>query len=364
MAQHAVQRRISPRSRILIVGFTLFALLLLFIIVIPDPQYKNRLVNGQAEATVGDPRGENRTFMTFPEWYIVFSAQEYADFVVAGNMPTDFPFFQAIQQYWDIYNQVLQQVGGSTNIDGTTATVLKTIGVSFTIEYGIIGLYENTIGRLGDYINFHHKSIEDHYTDSIAHQYGEFLNHTPWFSFPYRAALLGLWQTYGVDSLSPRGVERRLSFTVGYTLKGVYGRVISYLSQTQYGGAGSTTKLTVHSIDSAVLTRLPVRSVTTSATSTTITLPRYREFLRPLLEVIESGIMPIAIEDNSQIMMSVVASLPAPCTWLETNTLWKFPFVTDSAKARYMLLQKVAGLPQTLFQLESCGLVPEHIFDY
>src|SRR4051794_32657208 len=47
-------------------------------------------------------RPEIGTYLSYPEWYIVWSYQEKADFQET-RLPTRFPFFGAIKQYWSSY---------------------------------------------------------------------------------------------------------------------------------------------------------------------------------------------------------------------------------------------------------------------
>ncbi|MBI2048516.1 MAG: hypothetical protein HYT30_01145 [Parcubacteria group bacterium] len=99
-----------------------------------------------------DPRFEERTFATFPEWYIVYSAQEYADFVARGGLPSRFPYIGAIRQFWDSIRYMKANIA-SHPIDSESETVLNVIGWSFTVEYGLIGIYENTVGRLTEILH-------------------------------------------------------------------------------------------------------------------------------------------------------------------------------------------------------------------
>ena len=50
-------------------------------------------------------RNESSTYLTLPEWYIVYSADEYASFV-QSRAPSRFPYFAAVGQYWRYYKQV------------------------------------------------------------------------------------------------------------------------------------------------------------------------------------------------------------------------------------------------------------------
>ncbi len=59
-------------------------------------------------------RNEDQTFLTLPEWYIVFSSEEYANFL-KYNLPSDFPYFSSIIQFWKIYGEFVRiQLGVSS----------------------------------------------------------------------------------------------------------------------------------------------------------------------------------------------------------------------------------------------------------
>lgn len=292
---------------------------------------------------VADPRDQSRTFYSFPEWYIVYSAQEYADFVAAGNQPSQFPYFAAIGQMWDSWEYAQQAAGVPP--DATTNTVLWTIAISFTIEYGLAGVYENTIGWLSELLHFNYKSTEDVYIDAQAMQYGQFLNQTPWYDFSYMGAFGGLWKTYGWSSLSPRGIERRIIYSVSYAAKAIYAAAIRAMSEASFeGGAGLTTDLD---------------------TSTGITsLPRYRAFKDPAVELAQQGVDFVTIQGHDQIALSVVVTGAIECDEVFAHQAFSMPFVTDESKTRHMLSVPVSELAQTLRTATTCGLAVEHIYDY
>src|SRR6185503_21242602 len=50
-------------------------------------------------------RDEGQTFLTHPEWYIVYSSDEYADWLTT-KLPTDFPYARSIGQFWSDYSEV------------------------------------------------------------------------------------------------------------------------------------------------------------------------------------------------------------------------------------------------------------------
>jgi hypothetical protein len=297
----------------------------------------------QEDASVADPRDQSRTFYSFPEWYIVYSAQEYADFVAAGNRPSQFLYFTAIGQMWDSWEY--SEIAAGSPPDATTNTVLWTIAVSFTIEYGLIGLYENTIGWLSEWLHFGYKTKEDTYTDRVAMDYGLFLNQTPWYDFSYKGAMSGLWKTYGWSSISPRGIERRIVYTVGYAVKAVYAGGIRALSDATFeGGAGLMTEV--------------------ETTNELLSLPRYRAFKDPVMQLALDGVNFKTIQGHSQIAMSLVTPEMFDCKELIKYEIFSMPLVTDQLTVRRMLSVPVADLAEVLRSSKACGISVEHIYDY
>src|SRR4030095_12664040 len=88
--------------------------------------------------------------------------------------------------------------------------MLGVIGMSFSAENVVKGLYENTIGVLTENIGFYHTD-EDVFARKTAQEYAEFIHATPWYEFPFATKLKRLWtQTplWGPDLV--RKWERRL----------------------------------------------------------------------------------------------------------------------------------------------------------
>lgn len=314
------------------------------------------------DVVVADPRNESRTYFSFPEWYIVYSAQEYGEFVSAGKYPSQFPFFDAIGQLWSSWDMAVL-AGGEP--DSTTNTVLWTIAVSFTVEYGIIGLYENTIGWVSEWLNFRYKTVEDVYTEEVAIEYGEFLNQTPWYAFPYMGALKGLWQTFGWSSLSPRGIERRISFTIGYGVKALYAATIAALSASTFeGGAGQLTSVELE-INPVVLdTKGIPYEVSTTSNYLIASLPRYRAFRDPLVTLTAAGADFVSIQGNGTIALSLITAKNLECPTVGSYELFQLPLVTDEMVVRRVLKIPVTELASTIRALTSCGLEIEHVYDY
>lgn len=310
-----------------------------------------------------DPRYEERTFASFPEWYIVYNAQEYSAFVAATNTPSQFPYFASIQQYWNSVAQVQAAIGSST-IDSNTKTVLRVIGVSFSIENGVIGAYEKTVGRLFEVLSFSIQTPEDRYTETAARDYGQFLLHTPWYAFPYGHKLFGLWTTWGWASFTPRGIERRIAFTIGYTTKGIYGTILGKLSEASLGTAQLRTSATVANISAAQLASVPDVEVTEEKEGYVyISAPRYRAFTPIAEAIVARGGTFVAIEGHETIMLSVIADPDTSC--LTGLTIpFALPILTQRERSRVLITTEVSRLREIFMQLQACDIAVEHIYDY
>ena len=68
--------------------------------------------NNPAAAKINDyARPEDDAYLGYPEWYIVWSYQEKADFQ-QQHLPSGFPFFGAVRQYWSSYCCISKLIRG------------------------------------------------------------------------------------------------------------------------------------------------------------------------------------------------------------------------------------------------------------
>lgn len=310
-----------------------------------------------------DPRGQERTFLSFPEWYIVYSAQEYAEFVAAGHFPDEFPYFDAIGQYWDAVDYSRALAGGT--VDDNTETVLKVIGISFTVENVLIGAYEKTIGRVSSILNARRKTAEDWYTDQVAKEYGEFLLQTPWYEFAYDRALPGLWSTWGWSSMTIRGMERRAIYTVGYSIKGAYGALIKKATKTQLGSASLTTRFTVSGISADALSEIEGITEVIDNQDGTVSAEgaRYRAFVRLARALSYTKASFVSIQGHDRIMLTLLTRADDPCVAGE-EIAFSMPILTSEDLSRVAIVTPVNELTALIDRAVACGAALEHIYDY
>ena len=129
-------------------------------------------------------RGEARTWLTYPEWYIVYSAESYGRYLAAGRRPSGYSYARDISGFWSglcAVNRASAPAGGA----GDAKIMLYTIGLSFSAEMIVKGLYENSFGRLFEWIGGW-QSEDDRYNAAAWASYGRFMHQIALVSLPVR----------------------------------------------------------------------------------------------------------------------------------------------------------------------------------
>lgn len=71
--------------------------------------------------------------------------------------------------------------------------MVMVIGSSTTFEYVLRSAYETAFGRMARILSGA-TSEEDVFAAKAARRYVDFINHTPWYKYPFTNDLKGLWQ--------------------------------------------------------------------------------------------------------------------------------------------------------------------------
>ncbi|WKZ37014.1 MAG: hypothetical protein QY332_03630 [Anaerolineales bacterium] len=311
-------------------------------------------------------RPEDQTYLTLPEWYIVYSADEYGAFL-QENSSTHFPYFRAVAQYWQSYYDVCGEVRGRYPRNGSAQFVLGFIGVSFTAENMFKGLYETTIGRVFDWLGPAGPTEEEMYAAQVAQEFGAFLHNTPWYLFPFDEKLNGLWQetSYRGPGLL-RKWERKLALTVEYGVKALYGGLTRAGSQATYGGpdtekiyavakgvsddmAGPHFEIIEHIDDERHL----------------VFITRYEVFSTLVPELMEQGLSFEEIAGNRKILVTLFAPQGGTYTFEYGKYLFDLPILTQPGLTRAAIKVQVDELHLFLEELQEYPDVQfEHIYDY
>lgn len=311
-------------------------------------------------------RPEEDTFLTYPEWYIVWSYQEKADFQ-EKHLPSGFPFFGSIGQYWSGYCCAYGLVRGRYPFNAGDHLMLIVIGTSFSLEYAIRGVYENTIGRLTEWLSSNQPVDEDLYAYRVAREYADFVHIRPFYEFSFWQRLKGLWRQTALWGNHPvRRWERKAFLSLDYGIESFYTWIIQKATHAVYGIEGSDTYAWIeHAPNSIFADNRKVRFVTAAGPeSFVVIIPRYQEFTTVVSQLARRDVHFVEIAGNEHVLLTALV----PRAWKYELAGGELVFSTDVLTQRD--LQRIAvhspvgSLHMVLNDLASHGMRLEHIYDF
>jgi hypothetical protein len=314
-------------------------------------------------------RTVDQTFLTFPEWFLVFSPAELADHL-KNNRPSSFPFIGHIGQFWSSYKAVTEEtVARKMPFNAGYHLMVMVIGVSTTIEYAIKFAYESTIGRLTEGFTFQ-QIAEDKFAAQYAQDYVDFIRDLPWYQFDFVKQLRSLWAAApNQEGHSIRKWERRFSLTTELLLKAGYGKLIGLATGSIYDTPLLVTSVVVtpaEALIAAKSTDFPdIKELKQlSANQALITIPRYEKFTTYARQLAQANLNFVEIAGNQTI---ILVSLIGPQNWAPTLTdkvLIEQPILTLKDRKRIVATVNVKDLAQALRTWSAQQVQVEHLFDY
>lgn len=314
----------------------------------------------------GYQRDEAQTYLTLPEWFLVYSPDEYAQFITA-KAPSAFPYMGSVGQFWRYYWDAYAATRDKYGFNWGYHVMVFVIGSSYTVENTIKAAYENTIGRLSEMTRSGPMTPEEHYGAKVARDYVAFIRVDPWYEFPFASALKALWRDTplaGPDML--RKWERKLILSVEYAAKAQYAMIIKLASKAAYGDAdtqmlaiatGATADVMAGESSARLVTQFEDGSALLS-------LPRYEQFREATIRLASKGVRFREIAGNDEILLTALApgdwryDLPAG------KVLFEHPILTNSAQKRIAVNVPVTSLTEVIAQLGTRKIGIEHIYDY
>ncbi len=315
------------------------------------------------QSVIAEPsfqRREANTYLTYPEWHIVYAYDGLAEALKAGDEYA-FAYLASIEGFWRATCSLMRVADRHGGADWATRSMIHTIGVSFTAEMLLKALYEETIGRTFAWIRGPEKTPQDKAVATMALDYSAFLRQTPWYAYPFPRELRSLWAAPAGGSL--RAWERRIGIGAEFLAKSAYAKVIA-------GAVAATepAKLDIRSVVTAIdhdtLARVPgVTIAAERAGGIEIQTPRYDLFTRILVSIAGQGgsIVEIAGNDDIMLTVNVPPGFDAPLVHgTEILRIKRAGFPGD----RLLVNVKVKELAAFLnaHPLGDPGL--EHVFDY
>ncbi|PYR63533.1 MAG: hypothetical protein DMF91_03180 [Acidobacteria bacterium] len=305
------------------------------------------------------------TYLTLPEWFIVYNSEEYAATLAAGH-PSAFPYFRSIAQYWSYYRQVCHTACSRYPFDSGDHLMLAVIGSSFMIENVLKGVYENTIGRATEWLSST-DTEEDRYAAQTASEYGRFMHTTPWYEFAFGSKLSGVWtQTHAWGSHPLRKWERRFALSLEYGTKAGYGWVIRKSSKSVYGNEDEWVCAWADHVPDAIFGDPRIRTITRlDDGSHILALRRYEAFSGIVPQLVMAGVQFHDIAGNQRILVTALADRERPFPDDEVgHVLFARPVLTSPPRQRVAIDAAVGALGDLLKRLAASGVALEHIYDY
>jgi hypothetical protein len=326
--------------------------------------------NGNAAADIGanNKRPLEDSYFSYPEWYIVWSYEERAQYL-PRNLPSGFPYFASIGQYWRSYCFIcgLTQSRHQFNFGDHLSSFV--LGGSFALEYSIRGTYEQTIGRLSEWTSSHELVEEDAYAARVAREYADFVYIRPFYEFHFAHALKQLWKETPLWGQHPiRKWERKFILSVDYGCEAIYAEMLQAASYLTYGVESTDTHTWIENAPETLFQEFPrVKNVKDlSSQSYAVIIPRYQEFTDLAVKLANRDVHFVQIAGNDEITLTVVA----PKTWNydlpanQASLLFTENFLTQPQVKRFALECPVRSLHSVLNNLASRGVKIEHIYDY
>lgn len=311
-------------------------------------------------------RSTEQTFLTFPEWFLVFSSADYAT-LVQKHPPDHFPFLGHIRQFWQSYAAVARAASDGYPVNGGYHLMIAVIGVSTTVEYAIKSAYETVFGRLARLT--HEDAVdEDRFSSRFAQDYVDFIRVRPWYEYDFMRELARLWtETPMTGPGLVRRWERKYILTTEFIVKAAYGRLITGGTHAAYEPEVSETAIVTDRAPAIALDdrRLrDVRVLKAGERGSLAVAPRYQAFTDVVLALAEQGVVIKEICGNdSVILLSAWRSVDSPPLSV-ARLLFEQELVNSPGKVRQALVVSVAELSQVLTALASERAFVEHVYDY
>lgn len=351
------------RPLAVLAGCCAFIAILLRVQMAPAPVAAGTQPTARAAPT--DCRAADNTFLTYPEWYLVYSPDEYADFI-ADRPPSEFPFLGHVGQLWQGYYGIHQATKDDYPFNTDYHVMIMIIATSTTIEYGLKWGYEIVVGRVTEATRISGLTPEDKLAAEVARDYVKFLDVEPWYKYDFMTPLKRLWSETGYWSANPlRSWERKYYLTTEFLVKGGYGWAMKQLSEGAYGVESQVTAVVLDRIPEEARKELPRIKVLDAAGdgSVLVHVPRYQAFTNHALGLARHGLVFQEIAGNRGPIL-ITAIVPDDFAVGDRKLVFTQSILTRPGKKRIAFAVPVSGLSAALRGLDRPDVRIEHVYDY
>lgn len=319
--------------------------------------------------------------------HTVFNALMTQETVEAEN--NEYRNFQSLQYWIDLLHQHGLIAGEERilqNGDPTRNTLLKFVKESRNVEERTIELSD----KLKKQSSYFRDSVQGDLSSpewinvDAAQEYGSFINHTPFYEFPYMASVAAYWKVFGHSwhlATQKQGALKTLfspytlmNLFIGTTMTIEYAAksIISLPLRLAYSGAEDLTITMIMRDPAHKLEKLDAHITVLSSDDifTVIRMPRYKEFVRIVQKIAQDpSIQFVEIAGQREINVKVRFSAHQPFDTI-INTLsgckqqytWRLP--TQPAYTYAVITIPLNQLSTAIKQLPAHGAEILYIHDF
>lgn len=312
-----------------------------------------------------DVRPPDQTFLTYPEWFLVFSPAEQADYF-KSHTSTTFPYLKHVDQMWGGYGVMYDQIKGTFPFNTGYHVMIMVIACSTTVEYGIKSFYETIIGRITDTSSGKQMTAEDKFNAEYENNYVKFIEALPWYEYDFNQQFKTLWSKTSLTGPHLlRKFERRYYLTTELLVKSGYGWLIGLGTKSAYETASLQTAVVIEKVPNGLDTGQLIQNVKPLPKGLTmVNLPRYAAFNTAACKLASQGVRFVELAGNKgAIMLTVLTGKPV-LTNKDYQILFTQPIVTKPGLSRIAMVTTVNNLNNTLKSLMYEKVAIEHVYDY
>ena len=317
-----------------------------------------------SEFPIYSSRKIDQTYLTLPEWYQVYSYNEFGDFLYSGGRQSDFPFLRSIKNFWGYYRLALKE-SEDEKFNWQYNFVTWVIGANLSAEYFIKSIYENTIGTITQFISGS-DTAADKFIANSWNNYAKRMYQTTWYHYPYFDDLKGIWkETPLFDKNFIRNLERKVAFSLSYIIKGTYAKIwlltaVQKENQT-LSIVYTTDKATLGDEKVKILKEIPENKYL-------IETERYAGFKDALLKLLAEDVRFLEIQGHDIIVLSYLSNKTeepfSNSEGIDILDKRKLFFEPSGYTHRVTLRTEVENLSEVIGAIESDGNKFEMIYDF
>ncbi|MBR0824195.1 hypothetical protein JQ596_01510 [Bradyrhizobium manausense] len=314
---------------------------------------------------MGYRRPLDNTYFTFPEWYIVYSFEDFGRFLDHSS-ESQFGYLGHIFGFWKSFCTINRAVPPAMQSRFDVKMMIYVIGISYSAEYAIKGLYENTIGRIFEWIRGPKLTPQDEFARAVLQDYAAFLYTIPWYKYPFRDTLNGLMAISAPTPSSLRSWERDFALGTEYFLKIGYAKAIQKALDASSDDEPRDIMFVVAALPPDVLAAepriKPIRAL--SPDWQLVQAPRYKALTEILSGLLDRGHRLAEIAGNHDILITVIAPASAKLDVADTTELFSLDLDAKPGFRRAGLKARIDRLVEIKRELTARGASLEHFYDY